>query len=999
MADNKLYKVAITLGGKYVHGTEYDKLVQVFYDEADGGDGCSYVSRKRNVNVCPGTDDTVWQKVSDRGAQGEQGETGERGPQGMQGIQGEQGVQGETGATGPAGPAGVTSVVVFVDNTTGTPSGSASVNNGVMTLTLTGIKGVQGNTGSSIDYPYELVTDRTINDDEKGAASSALYSLGLEHDQLNVEVNGTIAYSDEITIAATAGTGISTSTKYDVDFEVGRIYDINIPSIGTITSGIALYTYDADGHAVSFKYGDNFRLEDTHVDFSTSFKERNITPLGAVKKISFYATSTQVSTTGDIVVSIESDAEPGLSGRIADLEESQVNVVDRLDSTSTTDALSAKQGKVLNDKLDAALYDTETINAYNSTKYPITGGAIDSSTLKWRGSSYKFILLPVSGAVSVSVTGSSTKDTRYVFLKSFTGATQGVSAVSDFSADYASVEELPKLESGQTLNLNVPSDAIWMYFYAGTSSGYLYRPDSVVLTVPRSSETVDENAGIDCQLNDVRQENMSIPSFIGSLKKTPELDESGYELVDSVQALNLKKKVRQFVNLRWTPKYTIVGRSATTNTYTANAEVSSIPYGNNDEDWKRVGTEVSIHTFMTAVNNPYSLIYTERTYGSSSKSAWGREYTCQNGGLYYGVMCCGFTAFVSGRKYYLNNPYHDEFAKYFGELVPLAPEGEVIPENLKIGDVGNNDGHDFVIYAIKRDDNGQITTIGIAESNAQANSCHISYKTLPTFKTMVANPNHDHADNPFTMYRDTQLNNNYLYETSPYVKADDSEPTPNPIYNNEICTYAGDKATFSSGKLVVLNYNLDGNLDPTYTKIRVYKDDEVYETYTCGDTDYTYNQYVTEHSVSTTPQNVIADMNDHTLVLGDDLPVGKYKACMVSSGDVESTNYTYWEVIGAADDFTIQRTGDDEYKITSTKNRMIKIVCGSQEGTYKGRAAAFFKVCGYDYYDKSVTLHPKKLLEKLGFSIPATIYMRIAVEGEYGVAPTPLINLTQISIS
>ena len=39
VTDNKLYKVAITVDGNYVHGKYYDTLTQVYYAEEDGGDG------------------------------------------------------------------------------------------------------------------------------------------------------------------------------------------------------------------------------------------------------------------------------------------------------------------------------------------------------------------------------------------------------------------------------------------------------------------------------------------------------------------------------------------------------------------------------------------------------------------------------------------------------------------------------------------------------------------------------------------------------------------------------------------------------------------------------------------------------------------------------------------------------------------------------------------------------------------------------------------------
>ena len=76
-----MYKMAVTLDGEYVHGKQYDILVQVYNAE----DGCSYVSRKRNINVRPGTDSDTWQKVSSKGDVGATGSIGPVGPTGPQG--------------------------------------------------------------------------------------------------------------------------------------------------------------------------------------------------------------------------------------------------------------------------------------------------------------------------------------------------------------------------------------------------------------------------------------------------------------------------------------------------------------------------------------------------------------------------------------------------------------------------------------------------------------------------------------------------------------------------------------------------------------------------------------------------------------------------------------------------------------------------------------------------------------------------------------------------
>ena len=161
MVDNRLYKVAITSEGNYVHGKQYDSLCMVLYAEEDGGDGCAYLSVKPNINIKPGSDSNTWRKMSERG---QKGDTGEIGPQGLKGDTGDVGPQGEkgdTGAQGPVGPAGVTSASVTVSQQTGNPSVVASVVDGILSLSFSGIKGEQGNSGySGAAGELEVVNNR-----------------------------------------------------------------------------------------------------------------------------------------------------------------------------------------------------------------------------------------------------------------------------------------------------------------------------------------------------------------------------------------------------------------------------------------------------------------------------------------------------------------------------------------------------------------------------------------------------------------------------------------------------------------------------------------------------------------------------------------------------------------------------------------------------------------------------------------------------------------------
>lgn len=102
------------------------------------------------------------------------------------------------------GETGVTSVVVTVDNTSGSPQCVASLNGQELTLAFTGLKGAQGNPGSSVDYPFTLVNNCTTNDPDQALAAAQGVYLDGKISQLEHELN---------TLASTRYYGIFASSS------------------------------------------------------------------------------------------------------------------------------------------------------------------------------------------------------------------------------------------------------------------------------------------------------------------------------------------------------------------------------------------------------------------------------------------------------------------------------------------------------------------------------------------------------------------------------------------------------------------------------------------------------------------------------------------------------------------------------------------------------------------------------------------------------------------
>lgn len=86
------------------------------------------------------------------------------------------------------GETGVTSVVATVDNTTGTPACTVSLVGQQLTLAFSGLKGAQGDTGSSVDYPFTIVNNLTTDDATQALSAAMGVQLEAEVSQLEAKV-------------------------------------------------------------------------------------------------------------------------------------------------------------------------------------------------------------------------------------------------------------------------------------------------------------------------------------------------------------------------------------------------------------------------------------------------------------------------------------------------------------------------------------------------------------------------------------------------------------------------------------------------------------------------------------------------------------------------------------------------------------------------------------------------------------------------------------------
>ncbi len=222
------------------------------------------------------------------------------------------------------------------------------------------------------------------------------------------------------------------------------------------------------------------------------------------------------------------------------------------------------------------------------------------------------------------------------------------------------------------------------------------------------------------------------------------------------------------INIEWSPTAGTMAKGRET-CFEQGEEYRGIPYSSVRDDDKFVGVNVSIHTFMTAVHDPRSVLYTRRS-------------NTENANCYYGSVCSTLCDYVYGLGAYLSSGYLGTCDLF--EDVPL--------EDLRVGDMLYRRGHVMICSDVTRDENGCITMLRIVEE-WPPNGRTRKYAGLDKFKE---------AREGFTARR-YKLLDEVPYEPIPYVRNFDELETD--IVYPDVQTEYGDAAVFPEGTDVKVN--------------------------------------------------------------------------------------------------------------------------------------------------------------------------------------------------
>ena len=277
--------------------------------------------------------------------------------------------------------------------------------------------------------------------------------------------------------------------------------------------------------------------------------------------------------------------------------------------------------------------------------------------------------------------------------------------------------------------------------------------------------------------------------------------------------------------------------------YSVGVQQTGAPYSNVSGENGFLGRDVSFYTFLSALANPKSKLYTVdyRTEDEYSKKA-----------SYYGVVCSSAVEFIWGiPATYISSDIYNNRVPFISKK-----ESQNI-QDLRLYDALCKDGHIKIVSGIARDADGLVQQITVFESVSP-----LTRTTVYTPDELTANMT-ESSNNPYYVYSFDSASMYGEYSLPSYAEQTLSD-IRSYTFPGALCTERGDKVTYPKGTDVVINILAEG-----YEELRLYDGTTLKTTVT------------------------LAGTNDVTL---SSLDVSQnYKACLYSESSGES-DFTYFEV-------------------------------------------------------------------------------------------------------
>lgn len=265
-----------------------------------------------------------------------------------------------------------------------------------------------------------------------------------------------------------------------------------------------------------------------------------------------------------------------------------------------------------------------------------------------------------------------------------------------------------------------------------------------------------------------------------------ELTQETVPYMAPITSSEILQRAYLMATLKWTPLKSVPYKRS--QSFKAGSTVTGVPYSSVKEINTYLFQDVSYHTFMTAVHNPNSVLYTENI----SKE----PYNGANCGTYYGAVCSSSIMWAMG----IDIPF---FARHIAKLPYMEKVKSQTLDSLKVCDILWRHGHVQMVFGMEYKDS-ELLTVTLFESTGR--SARLKTYSASDFANTIWPAHYD-------AYR-------YKYITyTPYPEFFEDPPTI--TYNDDLCPSKGDRAVYRADEPVTIHI-----FNPDYQQIVLLKDDQ-----------------------------------------------------------------------------------------------------------------------------------------------------------------------------
>ena len=248
---------------------------------------------------------------------------------------------------------------------------------------------------------------------------------------------------------------------------------------------------------------------------------------------------------------------------------------------------------------------------------------------------------------------------------------------------------------------------------------------------------------------------------------------SDYDL--AIEAI--QRRAHQIAEVKW---YTFSQVPRNTGFFPANTVIEGIPYSSVKELDKFVGHDVSFYTFLTASQNPKSVLYTEDV-GES-------PYHGVNCAAYYGTVCSMAVNYALG----LDAPFESGM---YANLPFIEKVEKQEPSSVKVGDILWKKGHVVMVEDVIYHKDKSISNVAILESSG-------SFTRIKNYSFSYFSKRWKQSS--WVLYRYVDIERAIKQDEIPFLSSL-SQDNYSINYESAVCPSRGDRACYREGEMVVLN--------------------------------------------------------------------------------------------------------------------------------------------------------------------------------------------------